>query len=265
MTWNRHKHQLAKIVQAATADLIQFIQKNPTANSLQMEMVFQTLVGNYGLAATESAMLALESTRRAAGMWDVLPTAEPAALPPPEQMSAVFRFAGTTLTEYDAAQLARALAGPLGRLIQQPARQTVYDATVRAGTRYARLPGPKACDFCLMLASRGAVYTSKKAATTVHGKRNRTPATTYYRNPAGGGGHTYTQGRRPEELKFHDNCSCTAIESIHDADVPQILVDLQDEWDRVTKTADGLPMDNQREVWRNHIRNTRPNGTTLPE
>lgn len=45
----------------------------------------------------------------------------------------------------------------------QPARSTVALSSSRARLRYARSPRPGACAWCLMLASRGAVYTKQTA------------------------------------------------------------------------------------------------------
>ncbi|MCQ9343548.1 VG15 protein [Corynebacterium kozikiae] len=88
----------------------------------------------------------------------------------------------------------RKLQGIANRLVAEPARKTVGLATLKAGTRYARVPEPGACSFCLMLGSRGAVYSSKTALGTM--------------------------GR------YHDNCRCLAIEVKTDADLLRINRDL---------------------------------------
>ena len=49
----------------------------------------------------------------------------------------------------------------LTRLVLQPARDTVYYNAEKAGARFLVMPSPRACAFCLMLASRGAVYHDK--------------------------------------------------------------------------------------------------------
>ena len=91
----------------------------------------------------------------------------------------------------------RKLAGITNRLVQQPARETVYQATRKAGTRYARVPEPHACVFCLLLASRGAVYSRDTVLLTEAGK------------------------------KYHDNCKCLGIEVQTPADLPKINQELE--------------------------------------
>ncbi|MGV0391494.1 VG15 protein [Corynebacterium phoceense] len=94
---------------------------------------------------------------------------------------------------------ARALAlqklqGITNRLVVAPARETVARAVITAGTRYARVPEPGACAFCLMLGSRGAVYSKDSVLGEVR--------------------------------RYHDNCRCLAIEVKEDSDLPQINRDL---------------------------------------
>lgn len=54
----------------------------------------------------------------------------------------------------------------------QPGRETVMQAAHKDKAAYARVPEPGACKFCLMLASRGFVYSKDTAGDTkkFHGK-----------------------------------------------------------------------------------------------
>lgn len=72
-----------------------------------------------------------------------------------------------------------ALAGAAQKYVQEYGRRTIIDNVGRDETRplWARVPAGETCAFCLMLASRGAVYTSER--------------------DAGGLGHV-----------FHDECDC---------------------------------------------------------
>lgn len=107
-------------------------------------------------------------------------------------------------------QLARKkLEGVLNRLVLQPGRDTVYEATKRDGTGYARIPEPGACPFCLMLASRGAVYTKD---TVLHTSSLH---------------------------KYHDHCRCLGIEVRVDGKgdpafdrLPPVNGQLRQLWDR---------------------------------
>ena len=88
-----------------------------------------------------------------------------------------------------------ALSGILNRLAVDPARKTVEINVAKAGTRYARVPEPGACSWCLMLASRGAAYVGSQSAFGEMGR-------------------------------YHDNCRCLAIEAKSEAALPRINKDL---------------------------------------
>lgn len=87
----------------------------------------------------------------------------------------------------------------LSRLVLFQSRETVFQATQDAGTAYARIPEIGACTFCLMLASRGAVYT--KETVTVASSRSM--------------------------RGYHDGCRCLGIEVKNKSELPQINRDLE--------------------------------------
>ena len=255
--WMIHQRQLDALVRAATRDLIIFARRNPNAAREDVQLIFAGLVDTYGLAAAESAMLALEDSRAAGGHLD-LPDPVAAEAAPPAQVDGSFAWAAATTAPQD--NIARTLAGPLGRLVRQPARDTVFQSTREAGTRWARIPGPKACWFCLMLASRGAAYHTRESASLVSTRSAARPEA-HRRNPATRAGHSFDRGR-PAGGKFHDNCSCQIVE-VHDPDeLPGYIADLYDEWVDVT-SVDGMPASDQIQRWRKHIEATRPNGETV--
>lgn len=97
--------------------------------------------------------------------------------------------AGHLFQENPAATLA-ALDVKLDSWIKQPGRDTVRLSAGRHGYGWARVPtGAKTCSFCLVMASRGAVYSS--------------------RSGAGGDGHD-----------FHGDCDCQTIAVRDDTDYP---------------------------------------------
>ena len=67
-------------------------------------------------------------------------------------------------------------------------RQTMMLSAMAAGNGYARKPEPGACSFCMMLASRGAVYASKAHATSV------------------GAPGVVLRGNKRQGDRYHDNC-----------------------------------------------------------
>lgn len=92
----------------------------------------------------------------------------------------------------EAAALER-LQGATQRLVQDAGRQTIVDNVERdpSGPGWARMPIGKTCQFCRMLASRGAVYTSRDRALF-----------------------------KEEGGKYHDWCDCEPVPVWTDADLP---------------------------------------------
>lgn len=140
-------------------------------------------------------------------------TATPATY---EQARAGFNWATAKYREsFDSTLLAVArnnLAGVLNRLVAQPAHTTTANAVINAGTGYARVPEPGACNFCLMLASRGAAY-SRESVQTASG--------------------------------FHDNCRCVGIEVKSDDELPRINRDLHELWQSTSKKIGVTPTSKQ--------------------
>lgn len=72
----------------------------------------------------------------------------------------------------DSETLTNFLAMMTNEYVLQPGRDTVMQAAHKDNAAYARVPEPGACKFCLMLASRGFVYSQATAGGTkkFHGK-----------------------------------------------------------------------------------------------
>ncbi|OFO13402.1 hypothetical protein HMPREF3088_05640 [Corynebacterium sp. HMSC22B11] len=90
------------------------------------------------------------------------------------------------------------LSGALNRMVLLPARSTIVN-NLGSDRSFARVPEPGACLWCLMLASRGAVY---RASTAL-----------------------YKDGAR-----YHDNCRCVAVEVSAHAPLPRINQELEAAW-----------------------------------
>lgn len=183
-----------------------------------LTQTFADIVNVFGEQAAMSAARYLELDRETAGVR--LPTVVPAGALPLEQIERSLNWSLRPLDEGDSQRAERRMAGALQRMVEQPARETVWDATVAAKTRYARIPrGDDPCPFCLMLASRGAVYTADTVVTTT-------------------GRSTATSGR-PEGLEFHDNCHCVPAEIRADEEAPDIVRRLEDLWSEHGGTLKG--------------------------
>lgn len=72
----------------------------------------------------------------------------------------------------DSVTLTNFLALMTNEYVLQPGRDTVMQAAHKDKAAYARVPEPNACKFCLMLASRGFVYSKSTAGQSkkFHGK-----------------------------------------------------------------------------------------------
>jgi hypothetical protein len=126
-----------------------------------------------------------------------------------ELVDAALREAGVDLGKNSsAAPDTGALADAKERLAKA-AEDTVFDTGVRtilgnagrdrAARGYARIPEPEACAFCLMLATRGAVYKAERA-----GRRGKTGDSFAASNTK----FTDHPDALPSSIKVHDNCRC---------------------------------------------------------
>lgn len=95
------------------------------------------------------------------------------------------------------------LSGSLNRLVLQPARETVSE-NIAPGTRFARVPEPGACSWCLMVASNGAMYSKDSVGMT-------------------------------KATRFHDNCRCIGVEVSDSAPLPRLNEELESAWKKAMK------------------------------
>ena len=155
----------------------------------------------------EASTLALEQLNwQRAGVE--LPT-ELAAKPKYEAIEESIRF---LVVARDAAVLREAIWGMVDRHIQNGHNETILLSSLAAGNGYARQPEPGACAFCLMLASRGAVYASAEHASRV------------------GAPGVVMRGFAKKGDRFHDNCKCRAVEVSDGDGLPPQAVELRKLW-----------------------------------
>lgn len=75
------------------------------------------------------------------------------------------RYLASHLWTPDPAAMLGGLLVAADKYVKQPGRDTMASNAKREGVRWARVPtGKKTCSFCLVLASRDAVFLSKKSA-----------------------------------------------------------------------------------------------------
>lgn len=78
--------------------------------------------------------------------------------------SVVHAVAGNYMDGGTAEMFARVVGDATERIITRSANTVVIDSAVNNRVRFARVPNPGACKFCLMLGSRGFVYASSDSA-----------------------------------------------------------------------------------------------------
>ena len=229
--WNRHSRELQALSRRSLPYLLREISKHPDMTEDQFLILYKDTIDRFGAQAANSALRALELSRISAGVMGTLPRPESAWQETPlAQLERTVTWGVRKINGWDALALAQFLgaSGSFERNILQQARKTVFHNTQRSGTRYARIPGPYACPFCLMLASRGAVYLTEKSATST------------------------TNGGR-----FHDGCHCVAIECLTQDDVPSFIHELKQEWNNTAGHVTTGEKDQQR-AWTHYLHSSRP-------
>lgn len=122
------------------------------------------LTQQYGDVAATLAADWYDELRAASGAAGRFRALTAAAVPSGAVEAKVRYLAGHLWTPEPTAMLGGLLTAT-DKYVKQPARDTVAANAKREGVRWARVPqGSKTCAFCLVLASRDAVYHSKKAA-----------------------------------------------------------------------------------------------------
>lgn len=132
------------------------------------------LVSEYGDVAASVAADWYEELRESEGVPGSF-SAPMAPTVPVEQVNGRLGYATRAsgpLWIGDTATLTAFLGMMANEYALQPGRDTVMQAAHRDNAAYARIPEPGACKFCLMLASRGFVYSKDTAGDSkkFHGK-----------------------------------------------------------------------------------------------
>lgn len=136
------------------------------------------------------------------------------------------RWAVSPLFDLDEPLFVSNILGATQRLVSERGRGTIfgnaYADPIRTGV--ARVPqGLSTCKFCIMVASRGAVYQSEVSAELVVGRgSNRTGYDADGKRLSGGIGQgVKARGNQRIAEKFHDNCDCTTVTIRTPADWPE--------------------------------------------
>lgn len=122
------------------------------------------LTEQYGAVAATMAAEFYEDLRAASGASGRF-AAVTAASVPAGAVEAKVRFLASHLWTPNPTEMLGGLQTAADKYVKQPGRETIMSNARREGIRFARVPtGDKTCAWCLMLASRDAVYVSKESA-----------------------------------------------------------------------------------------------------
>ena len=211
-------------LQELLADVSTLGQRDLTAVWRQAEGLDSQALRQYFMSATPDIVeqYATVSGLASAEFYDAqLPDspfrAVPAAPPPLAQVEGSTSWALSALYRDTLTSPLTLFSGSLQRMIFQTSRETIVGSVrMEPGATYARYASANACSFCRMLATRGAVYSTKGSAGLVGADRWEIK-----RNGKGqkvGGSIGRTASARGNEKtgqksgdKFHDNCRCMAV------------------------------------------------------
>ena len=178
--------------------------------------------------------------------------ARPAALVDEGQLQATARWAaGTVLTKSPVSPL-DLLAGSMQRALFNESRETIVEnAEVEPGARWARHASANACEFCRMVATRGAVYTSESAASRVGG-RGVDESTNIGRRRGGRARGIRARGNQSIGDKYHDHCHCIAVpvRPGQSYNPPSYVEEWEAEYTRARQAADGVDAKSILSAWR---------------
>jgi len=165
------------------------------------------LVAKYGPVAESMALEWYDEQRLASGARGTFrATSAPVSIPSAAVEAKVRYLAGHLWTPTPENML-KPLSSSLDKYVKQPGRDAIQWNARRERARWARVPtGEKTCAFCLVMASRDAVYLSERSA----GSKKFGP-----------------------ENEFHGLCDCEVVRIARDEDYPDgyIPSDLYDIYD----------------------------------
>jgi hypothetical protein len=125
------------------------------------------LVAQYGQVAEVLAMDWYEDQRAESGATGRFRVAAPPTPISASRVEEKVRYVAGHLWTPEPAAMLSALGVATDKYVKQHGRDTITWNARREGATWARVPsGPKTCSWCLILASRDAVYFSEKSAET---------------------------------------------------------------------------------------------------
>ena len=149
---------------AATKEILPILRslQNATPTASEMRRMKDAWIEAFAMYGDMSAALGSD-----AFVWQAesLGIRTRISLASPDVDEATSRF-GWALGTANPAGNARILAD---ELVKQPFRDTIAGSAVQSDAGWARVPNGATCAFCVMVASRGAVYSEESRAKRFHG------------------------------------------------------------------------------------------------
>lgn len=158
--------QLSKLVQRQLEALFAQIDLSDpvAARNLLLELIPE-LVGRYGASAETIARDWYAEHRAEVGLTGRYRVEAPPSSITPERVQNKVRYLAGDLWTADPGAMLGDLSLAVNKYVRQPGRDVIAYNAKREGARWARVPtGAKTCSFCLVMASRDAVFVSKRAA-----------------------------------------------------------------------------------------------------
>lgn len=152
--------QLQDLVEREVADLfVMLAEHNPYEARSILDQILPELVNEYGQIAQATAAEWYESTYGARAY--LLDTGTPA-----DAVQSNVGYHAHKAVDEDVRSRLSNIQASAARHVRNQGRSTIAHSAGRNGGRWARVPGGlKPCAFCLMLASRDAVYLSERSAS----------------------------------------------------------------------------------------------------
>lgn len=199
----------------------------------QFTAAVRAIIQRYGQASAAAALTYYQSERRAASVPG-RPSLKLAPSPADSAIESAISWATTDLygpvTNWSPPAALQRLDEAVTQLVLNQGRATIIGAVQqdKYARAWARVTEPGACSFCLMLASRGAVYTDQRSAGKGSNDLIRKNGKAFAAN-----------NMTPSAFKVHDHCRCH-VEPVFGVYEPTAAVrDAQALWNKVTKGRSG--------------------------
>lgn len=235
--WDAIQQQLAFVNRHALEDLLAVYN---TVSGFDAHRVRQYLldavpaiVETYGGAASELSLAWWDD------LFDGIESPPPVAPAPPPSAQLVAQTRWATAPLFTGASPATRLASVIKQHIYGAQRGVVTASSQQADVRYARVARSNACNFCRVIASRGAVYGSAERARVV----GATGMQNHY-SDGSARGRREKQGRirgiRKAGETYHDHCRCTVVPSAShlDLNLPAYYEKFEQEYDTAVSMLD---------------------------